>query len=203
MEWLKFLDMVLVVFVVYIPLLIGKSRRSEESVFWASVISLILTVLVFFLIKTESVEFKEFGPISVIVASTFGFVTYGLYRLNFSWETKVYSPITWLALLPIIDNVIFRKYGLYYMSMLSQKLQLLDWNIQENVIIVALLCAFIYFLVFVRKNAFQAIAEGAVAFILSIIAGHIYLIHGLFNAILAQSAFSFWRMVFACHPHSK
>lgn len=203
MEWLNFLDMVLVVFVVYTPLLIGKSKRSEESVFWASVISLILTVLVFFLIKTGSVEFKEFGPISVIVASAFGFVTYGLYRLNFSWETKVYSPITWLVLLPIIDNMIFRKYGLYYTSMLSQKLQLLDWNIQENVLIVALLCALIYFLVFVRKNVFQAIAEAAVAFILSIIAGHIYSIHGLFNAILAQSAFSFWRMVFARHSHSK
>lgn len=203
MEWLKFIDMVLVVFVVYMPLLIGRAKRSEESIFWASLISLMLTVIVLFLIKTGNFEFRKIAVIPVMVTFVFGFVAYGLYKLNFSWEIKAFSPVTWLVLLTIIDNVIFRKFGLYYMSTLSRKLQLLAWNIQENVIIIALLCALIYFLIFVRKNATQAMIEGSIAFVVSIIAGHIYLLHGLFDAILAQSAFNFWRMTFACRPHAK
>ncbi len=203
MELLKFVDMILVVFVVYMPLLIGKSKRSEESIFWASVISLVLTIIVLFLIKTGNAEFKEFAVVPLMMSFAFGFVAYGLYKLNFSWEVRAFSPITWLVLLTTIDNVIFRKFGLYYTSALSQKLQLLFWNIQGNVIVIALLCAFIYFLVFARRNVLQAVIEGSMAFVVSIIAGHIYLLYGLFNAILAQSAFNFWRVAFIHHSHAK
>ncbi len=206
MEWMKFLDTAVMAFVVYIPLLIGKSKRSEESLFWASLISLSLSIIVFFLIKTGNVEHKELFIFPLLIALIFGFIAYWLYRLNFSWEIKVFSPITWLVVLPIVDNLIFRRFGLYYTSKLpylSYKLQLLFWHVRGNVILLAVLCAFIYFLIFVRKDVFQAIIEGTMAFVVSVIAGHVYLFYGLFGAILAQSAFSFWRMIFVRFPQMK
>lgn len=205
MGWTKFLESLIIAFAVYIPLFLGKSRRNEESLFWASIVSTFLALMAIFVVRLENFNMSPVNFIPVLVVAAIGFVAYGLYRLNFEFTTSKISPLTWLVVIPVVDNLTFRHIGLYYTSELNLKYQLLGWHVTLNVILLALIAGVVYFLIFVRNGAIRAVVEGALAFVVGIASGYIFINYGIVTAILAQSAFEIWRIVMSMHskPVSK
>ena len=186
-------------FVVYLPLFIGKYKKNEESLFWSSVISLILMSVALFVMANKSFESGKIVFLPVFVSFLFGLVAYAIYRMNFPFERSKFSPFTWLATLPIVDNVVFRGFGLYNLSAISQKHQLLAWYVPLNVIVMALVCAVVYFFVFIKNGLFRSFWESSMAFVVALVAGYVYVNYGFVDALISQSAFNSWRIVFSKH----
>lgn len=192
-----FISMGAISFVVYMPLFIGQRKKNEESLFWASVISLILTTVA--LIVMGNGDFKSGKPVflPLLVSFLFGFVAYGIYRMNFPFKRSKFSPFTWLAILPVVDNIVFRGFGLHYLSMMSQEHQLLAWYVPLNVVVMALVCAVAYFFIFFRNGLFRSFWESGMAFVIALVSGYIYMNYGFTDALISQFAFNLWRIVFS------
>ncbi len=186
-------------FVVYLPLFIGKYKKNEESLFWASAISAVLMIVALLIAGNKNFEIGKFVFLPILVSLAFGFVSYATYRVNFSFERSKFSPFTWLVSLPILDNIIFRVFGLYYLSIMTQKHQLLAWYVPLNVIVMALICGTVYFFIFVRNGLFRSLWEASMAFVVALIAGYVYVNYGFTDALISQVAFNFWRIAFSKH----
>lgn len=197
MHGFDLLNVMAISFVVYIPLFTGRYKKTEESLFWASLISLILMTVTLAVMENKNFESGKLVFLPVLVSFLFGFIAYTIYRMNFPFERNKFSPFTWLVTLPIVDNIIFRGFGLHYTSWMSQKHQLLAWYVPLNVIVMALICAVVYFFVFVRNGLFRSFWEASIAFVVGIVAGYIYMNCGFIDALVSQAAFSFWRIIFS------
>ncbi len=194
---MKFFDVVLITVVIYLPTLIGKYKKNEESLFWASLISSVLTVISFFLVENGEVHFSRVNFTAVLVSAVFGFGAYSLYRINYAFPRRRVSVLTWLVILPFVDTMILRKYGVGNLLALNSLHQLLGWYVPSNVIIMALLGGMVYFLIFLRNGWERVWWESSIAFILGLVGGYIYLKYGFLTAIFSESAFNMWRLLFA------
>ncbi len=199
MQGFDFLSVGAISFVVYLPFFIGKYKKNEESLFWESTISLILMIVALFVMTNKSFESEKPVFLPILVSFLFGFAAYTIYRMNFPFERNKLSPLTWLVELPIVDNVVFRGFGLYNLSAISQKHQLLVWYVPLNVIVMALVCAVVYFFVFIKNGLFRSSWESSMAFVVALVAGYIYVNYGFVNALISQSAFNSWRIAFSKH----
>ena len=198
MKWLDFTDVVVVALVIYLPLLIGKYKKSEESLFWASTISLILAVISLFVMgNLKVVHIQSVKPLPILVALVMGFGSYALYKINWNFERHTLSPLTWLVVLPIVDNLALRVFGIRELYWMNQVHQLLIWYVGLNVFLLALVGAFIYLLIFFKNGLFISIWEASIVFVSSLMAGYVYVHYGLVSAILAQASFNLWRLIFA------
>ncbi len=201
MKLIRFLDVVLITFVVYLPLLIGKYKKNEESLFWAASISSLLGIISLFLMKdihNLHPYFQKIELLPLLVSFVIGFGAYSLYRINRDFKRKsFYSPLTWLVFLPFVDTVILRKFGIDSLSWMQEVHQLLVWYVSLRVFILAILAGFVYFLIFFRNRLFVASWEGSIAFTSSLVAGYIFVHYGFTNALLAEVAFNFWRVALA------
>lgn len=197
MNWINFVEAVIIITAVYLPLLLGKSKRNEENLLWASMVSLALAIVATFVIGSENLWIVHFSNIwPILVAFIAGFISYGIYNLNFKLQNMKFSPITWLIFLPITDNLTFRHIGLFYTSEWTFKIQVLAWNVPVNVFLFAIIAAIIYFLIYMRGGVKQALVEVAMAFVIGMIAGYIYINYGLLMAIIAEVVFNLWRIIF-------
>ncbi len=197
MRLIKFFDIVLIMFVVYLPLLIGKSKKNEESLFWASLITLVLAVISMLVMKKAQIEFKNVNFLPILISTAFGFGAYGLYKMNWKFERNIFTPLTWLVFLPLVDTIIFREFGLHDLSWMNETHQLLWWFVSLRVFVLGMLTGFIYFLIFIKGNFFSAVWEGGIAFVSALVAGYIFVHFGLIDALFAEIAFNFWRIAFA------
>lgn len=197
MNWINFVEAVIIITAVYLPLLLGKSKRNEENILWASMVSLALAIVATFVIGIGNLWTVHFFSIWVILVPFIaGFIAYGIYNLNFKLQNMKFSPITWLIFIPITDNLTFRHIGLFYTSEWAFKIQVLAWDVTVNVFLFAIIAALIYFLIYMRSGIRQALVEVAMAFVIGMIAGYIYINDGLLMAIIAEVVFNLWRVIF-------
>ncbi len=197
MNWIDLLEAVVIMIVVYLPLLIGKSKRSEESIFWASMVSVFLALVATFVVGSGNlVAINSFSYLVILIALVAGFISYGLYGLNFKIAYAKFSPITWLVFFPIADNLTFRHIGLFYTSELIYKIQIFAWYVTVNVFLLAIIAALVYFFIYIRNGVKIGIIEAVMAFVIGMIAGYIYFNYGIFMAIIAEMLFNFWRVLF-------
>jgi hypothetical protein len=194
---IKFLDVVLTTFVVYLPLLIGKSKKNEESLFWASLITSLLAIISLLVMKGSHLSLEKVQFLPILISFIFGFGSYALYRMNWKIEKSNISPLTWLVLLPFIDTMILREFGIQELSWMHEIHQLLWWFVSLKVFVLAILAGLIYFFIFFRNKLFSATWEGGIAFTSSLVMGYVFVHYGLLNALLAEIAFNFWRIIFA------
>ncbi len=194
---MKFFDVVLITVVIYLPTFIGKYKKSEESLFWASLISSILTVISFFLVENGEIRISTVDFLALGVSTLFGLGAYTLYRINHTFSREKVSVLTWLVTLPFVDTMILRKYGIGNLLNLDSLHQLLLWYVPTSVIVMALVGGVIYFLIFSRNGWETTWWEGSIAFVLGLVSGYIYLRYGFLTAVLSQCAFNVWRVLFA------
>ncbi len=205
MNWINFLEAVIIIIAVYLPLLLGKNKKNEENVFWASMVSLALAVVATFVTgKTNVGNFNFSSALPIIVALIAGFISYGIHDLNFKLQSTKLSPITWLIFIPITDNLAFRNIGLFYTSEWIFKIQILAWYVTVNVLLFAIIAAIIYFFIYLKNGIKEALVEAAMFFVIGLIAGYIYVNYGLLMAIISELVFNLWRVVFGMiHPKIK
>ncbi len=194
---MKLFDVLLITVVIYLPTLLGKYKKNEETLFWSSLISSVLTVISFFLIENGEVHLSRVFFMPVLIGAVFGFVNYLIYRLNYAFNRRRFSPLAWLIILPFVDTVILRKYGISTLSVMNSTHQLLVWFVPSNVIVMAIIGAIVYFFIFWRNGFKRVWWEGVSAFVVGIVSGYIYVKYGFLTAFLAEIAFNFWRIAFA------
>ncbi len=205
MNWINFLEAVIIIIAVYLPLLLGRNKKNEENIFWASMVSLALAVVATFVTGKTNVEnFDLSSALPIIVALIAGFISYGIHDLNFKLQSTKLSPITWLIFIPITDNLAFRNIGLFYTSEWVFKIQILAWYVTVNVLLFAIIAAIIYFFIYLKNGIKEALVEAAMFFVIGLIAGYIYVNYGLLMAIISELVFNLWRVIFGMiHPKIK
>ncbi len=197
MDYLNFLEAVIIMVAATLPLLIGKNKKNEENVFWASMVSVVLSIIATFVTGNANVGILNFSNIwTVLIPFIAGFITYGIYDLNFEIQYSKYSPITWLIFIPLIDTLIFRHIGLLYTSEMTFKIQILAWFFPVNVFLISIIASLIYFFIYLRNGVREAIVDAAVFFVLGMIAGYIYINYGILTAFISELVFNFWRAIF-------
>ncbi len=205
MNWINFLEAVIIIIAVYLPLLLGRNKKNEENIFWASMVSLALAVVATFVTGKTNVEnFDLSSALPIIVALIAGFISYGIHDLNFKLQSTKLSPITWLIFIPITENLAFRNIGLFYTSEWVFKIQILAWYVTVNVLLFAIIAAIIYFFIYLKNGIKEALVEAAMFFVIGLIAGYIYVNYGLLMAIISELVFNLWRVIFGMiHPKIK
>lgn len=197
MSWINFLEAVIIIIAVYLPLLLGKNKKNEENLFWASMVSLALAIVATFVTGNAKIgSFNFSSALPIIVTLIAGFISYGIYDLNFKLQSTKFSPITWLIFIPVTDNLIFRHIGLFYTSEWVFKIQILAWYVTVNVLLFAIIAAIIYFFIYLKNGLTQALVEAAMFFVIGLIAGYIYINYGLLMAIISELVFNLWRVIF-------
>uniref|UniRef100_A0A7V3VT74 Uncharacterized protein n=1 Tax=Mesoaciditoga lauensis TaxID=1495039 RepID=A0A7V3VT74_9BACT len=197
MVWINFLEALIIVTVIYLPLLVGKSKRNEESLFWASLVSVFLALVATFVVNSEKlIGINIFNYLPILIALIAGFISYGIYGLNSKPTYTKLSPITWLIFLPLTDNLALRHIGLFYTSEWVYKIQILAWYVTVNVFLFAIIAALIFFFIYIRNGIKSALIEAAMAFVIGMIAGYIYFNYGILMAIISEIVFNFWRILF-------
>ncbi|MCL4407102.1 MAG: hypothetical protein M1542_07505 [Thermotogae bacterium] len=197
MNWINFLEAVIIIIAVYLPLLLGKSKKNEENIFWASMASLTLAIVATFVTGNADIgSFNFSSALPIIVALIAGFISYGIHDLNFKLQSTKYSPITWLIFIPVTENLVFRHIGLFYTSEWVFKIQILAWYVTVNVLLFAIIAALIYFFIYLKNGLTDALVEAAMFFVIGLIAGYIYVNYGLLMAIVSELVFNLWRVIF-------
>ncbi|HEU24026.1 MAG: hypothetical protein C0176_03365 [Mesoaciditoga sp.] len=197
MNYLNFLEAVIIMIAVTLPLLIGKNKKNEENLFWASMVSVVLAIIATFVTGNANIGVLNFSNFwAILIPFIAGFITYGIYGLNFEIQYSKISPITWLIFIPIIDTLIFRHIGILYTSEMNFKIQVLAWFFPVNVFLISIIASLIYFFIYLRNGVKEAIVDAAVFFVFGMIAGYIYVNYGILTAFVSELVFNLWRIIF-------
>lgn len=197
MDYEKVLEAVIIMIAVTFPLLISRNRKNEENVFWSSMVSVILALIATFVTGNANVGILNVSNFWVVLIPFIaGFITYGIYALNFEIQYSKFSPITWLIFIPIIDTLVFRHIGLLYTSEWTFKIQILAWFFTINVFAIAIIASLIYFFIYLRNGIQEAVVMASIFFVLGMISGYIYVNYGMISTFVSELVFNFWRVVF-------